>query len=154
MENQLHLKVIAIGNIIMGDDGIAIKILDSIKHSFKNRKVEFVIGETDVDYCLSKICSKDFLIILDAINSGKEPGTITCIPLNEMKNKVPFSQHQLSLFEMLELTHINNEGFFVGIEISKIHFTTELSIDIKNKFQSICHDIINIINESLESLKY
>jgi hydrogenase maturation protease len=57
------IKCIAIGNRIMGDDSIGIRVTQEILPSLKKDKIEVIFGETDVDYALSKIEDGDFLFI-------------------------------------------------------------------------------------------
>ncbi len=39
----------------MGDDGISIKIAKNIEGFLKENHIDLIIGETDFEYCLSRI---------------------------------------------------------------------------------------------------
>ena len=48
-------KVIAIGNRLMMDDAVGVVILEKIKNILEDKGIETIIGETDVDFCFSKL---------------------------------------------------------------------------------------------------
>lgn len=56
----------------MGDDGIAIYVTEMLRKELESRGIEVIIGETDSQYCISKIEEGDFLLILDASYFGIE----------------------------------------------------------------------------------
>lgn len=139
-------KVIAIGNTLMCDDGIAVRVCEDIKDSLIKNNIEVIIGETDFDYCISNIEDGDFIIIIDAINSGKNPGDITIIPL-ESKVYSGLSQHGYSLVDLIFQYYRNVCGLIIGIEISEIKFDLELSSKLKSELEKIESAIEeNIIN--------
>ena len=51
------IKVFGIGNILLGDDGIGVKVVEKLNESIKSigRDIEVIIGETDYLYCLNEI---------------------------------------------------------------------------------------------------
>ena len=104
------IKIIAIGNRLMGDDGIALKVLENIDKDIKklkedekvNQEIEVIIGETDFMYSLDKIDDYDFVIILDSTALGVEPGRVTVLSLKEYKKYLNYeSQHGINLVDML-----------------------------------------------------
>lgn len=46
-------KVIAIGNILMGDDGVGIAVVEKIRHELEQDNIQVIIGETNFNYCAS-----------------------------------------------------------------------------------------------------
>ncbi|MBZ9623058.1 hypothetical protein G9F71_009330 [Clostridium sp. FP2] len=81
-------KVIAIGNRLMMDDAIAVLILEKIKNILENEGIEAIIGETDVEFCFSKLNEQDLFYIIDSTYYENLPGTVTFknlkhIPINK-----------------------------------------------------------------------
>ena len=64
------IKIIGIGNILMGDDGIGVKVVDVLEKKMKNMGIEFIKAETDVDYALDNIKDGDFLFIIDSTSDA------------------------------------------------------------------------------------
>lgn len=144
-------KVIAIGNILMGDDGIGIRVGERIKDDLVGRNVEVIIGETDFQYCTSKIKEGDFLFILDAAITGKEAGDITVIPIeNYIYKGNLYSQHGCSLITLINLYKKEVKGYIIAIEVEEIKFSLELSPLLQSKLNNITKETIEIIKEMLK----
>ena len=62
------IKVFGIGNILLGDDGIGVRVVEKIKEEIKNisEDIDVIIGETDYLYCLNQIDEDDTIVIIDS----------------------------------------------------------------------------------------
>jgi hydrogenase maturation protease len=150
MITKNKVKVIAIGNRLMGDDGIGIQIVEKIRDSFYEDNVDFIIGETDANYCLDEINKDDFVIIIDAMCSGNLPGTITRMKIEEVTDRrVSCSQHEISLIQLIKMYNKSLDGFIVGIEISSIDLRENLSRELSNCFDKICSNVSKIIRSQI-----
>lgn len=140
-------KIIAVGNMVMCDEGIGIKIAEFLSDDFRKLGFQLIIGETDISYCINKIEDNDFIIVLSSSYYDIEPGTVTFTPLNKVCiNQDYISQHGLDLLQLLHHYNKNVNGFFITIEASEIYFNPDLSPDLKSKFTSICKQCLNYIN--------
>ncbi|MBE6056827.1 hydrogenase maturation protease [Clostridium sporogenes] len=149
----MAIKVIAIGNIIMGDDGIAIEIAKNIQGFLKKNNIEVIIGETDFEYCLSNIKKDDFLFILDAGYYGKKIGDITTLSLdNYTSHKKGYTQHSYSFIDLVKLYYKETKGYILAIEVSNIDYTLEISKELKANMNKISNEIISIIIKEIKSL--
>lgn len=150
MITKNKVKVIAIGNRLMGDDGVGIHIVEKIRDNFCENKVDFIIGETDANYCLEEINKDDFVIIIDAMCSGTVPGTITTMKIQEVTDRrVSCSQHEISLIQLIKMYNKSLEGFIIGIEISSIDLRESLSHELNKCFNRICCDVSEIIRSAI-----
>lgn len=152
------IKIIAIGNLLMGDDSIGLKIMDAIEEKIKalNLEIKCIKAETDVNYALDNIEDGDFLFILDSTLLGLEYGQITKLSLDEeiKYQKNSLSIHNMSLISLINHFNISVKGFILGIEVVKVSFELEISKELKERFQQICHEVYIIIKEkSLEYVK-
>lgn len=140
-------KLIAIGNRLMGDDGIAIYLAEYMKTFFEDMGYEVIIGETDTSYCLSRINADDFIIILDASCCGLKPGSVSMITLKEAVSRVRkcYSQHECSIIKYLDIYDIDVTGVVIGIEVNQIEFKWELSDVMKDLFPQICEQVKDAI---------
>jgi len=150
-------KVIAIGNRIMMDDAIGIKVVEGIEDDLKQLGFSIVIGETDIDYTLNEINEGDFIIIVDSSLMGEDPGIINVSSLKDIKeyNEKTYSLHQMSLVKVLsgsELLKI--DGLLITIEASEINFGMELSRILKNKFEAIKDKVLKEITAYSQVKKY
>ncbi|MBL4935122.1 hydrogenase maturation protease [Clostridium sp. YIM B02515] len=143
----MSIKLIAVGNRLMGDEGIAIKVAEYLLSDTDFKEIEIILGETDIDYCISKIKDNDILFILDAALSGRKPGSITTVPIskyNSFTNNL-ITQHDLSLLRFIKYNRENICAFLIGIEVERIDFSLSLSLSLEEHFDDICHNIKRII---------
>lgn len=148
------IKVIAIGNILLSDDGIGVKVLENLEKDLKNfsDNIQVIIGETDCYYCLDNIEGEDFLIILDSTYFGIEPGSVIVLTLEECDEymKSFITAHEDSLINILRRQYREVKGYLIGIEIAEIGFSLELSTILQERFQEICL----IIKEKIKDILY
>ena len=140
-------KVIAIGNRLMMDDAVGVVILEKIKNILEDKGIESIIGETDIDYCFSKLNTDDVFYFIDSTYYGNIPGTVTFKNLRDIKKTTGHSRsiHSLGLMELVNIYGIDIKGYFIGIEIANIDINIGLSHILQNKIENISRDILSFI---------
>lgn len=140
-------KVIALGNRLMMDDKIALLVSENLLTVLGDNNIEVIIGETDVDYCLSKLNCKDEFYIIDSTRYGNSAGTITTKTLSDIKKVYKYEKqtHSLNLLDLINIYDIDVKGYFIGIEVHSIKISYELSVELQVNFPSICSEILKII---------
>lgn len=152
----MGIKVIAIGNRVMGDDGVGIEVAEYLREFFIENGLEVIIGETDIGYSLSHINAGDFVIILDASYKGGNIGDISVMSLREAMSRREkfYTQHQPSLIKWLYIYKIKVTGVVIGIEVKDVCLKLGLSHGIKEIFPQICMEVKKIIQWILEEEYY
>lgn len=151
----MNIKCIAIGNRIMGDDSIGIRVLEELVEKLEKEKVEVIFGETDIDYTLSKIDENDMIFIIDSTYFDIVPGTVTFTPIEKaikQQHHQIYSQHQPSVINLLNTYNKSVTGYIVGIEIEEIHFSLDLSKRLSKQFMSICEEIYKFIYQTIRGI--
>lgn len=155
------IKIFGVGNILLCDDGIGVKVVKSLRKKLKDFKenIEVIIGETDYMYCLNQVKDDDFVIIVDSTNFMIKPGKVSKITLEDcdkflfIDNQYYISSHEESLLRILRMEKRNIKGYLLGIEIDKIQYSDDLSKKIKDIYEKICNniyqDILDIIKENI-----
>ncbi|MEG0771739.1 hydrogenase maturation protease [Clostridium sp.] len=141
----MKTKVIGIGNRIMRDDSIGIKVVEALKDQLRDLGFQVIIGETDIEYTLNYIENGDYIIIVDSSLFGIEIGEVSVFKLNELKefSEKGYSLHQMSLVKILSnFSFLQIEGKLITIESSIIDFGTELSKELEVKFDEIKEKVI------------
>ena len=143
------VKVFGIGNRLMMDDGIAIAVLENLKDRLMTLDMEVTILETDIQFCFQRLNEDDFIIILDAVYSGREAGSISLCKLTEAIRSYGETsfQHDMSIFDLIQRYTKSIRGYLIGIEIGKIGFGCELSGDLKIVFNDICLNTERLLKE-------
>ncbi|MGI6728205.1 MAG: hydrogenase maturation protease [Anaerovoracaceae bacterium] len=142
-----RILVIGIGSIIMQDDGIGVKVVEAIEGNLRAYNIACLVGETDFQCCFDEIKPDDFLVIIDAMAQGKEPGSIDVMLLSDaLKSRSKLrTQHEFNLFDLVELYYPEIQGCFIGIEVAEIGFGFELSEPLQKCFEQICDVVLTTI---------
>lgn len=145
------IKLFGIGNILLCDDAIGVRIAEKLKSYLisKSDLIEIIIGETDFLYCLSCVEPNDRVIIIDSTYLDLPPATISFFTLSEYNKffKSPYLAHEVTFLSMLIHDYPNISGYFIGIEIAKIDYSLTLSPLLENKLDDLCNKILGFINE-------
>lgn len=141
---------------MMGDDGIGITIAEYLKELLAKSGFEVIVGETDVEYCLSFIKQGDFIIILDAVYSGLEPGTVNVMSIKEAveRSRRCCSQHEANLLLWIDIYGIEVKGAVIGIEVDRIELSWGLSNTLEKIFPLVCENVMDKIKYVSEEGSY
>ncbi|MDW8803106.1 hydrogenase maturation protease [Clostridium sp. A1-XYC3] len=143
----MSIKVIAIGNTLMEDDGIAIAVIENIRAGLEEKNVEVIVGETDFNYCISMINDEDLLLIIDAASYGGTAGEINTYDIGRYNSfKKGYTQHSYHLIDLLHLYFTNLKGFVIGIQINSVSFKLGLSKVLESKLKNVSIEVEETIN--------
>ncbi len=145
------MKLVAMGNVLMGDDGIALYLTSMLEDKLRELGIAVIFGETDIGYCLTQLEEEDFVILIDAAELGKKPGELTLLSFEELApcRKINTS-HCISFFDLLKLYYPKMKGVAIMIQIYRIDFHYGLSDTLKEKTE----DMLNLILEQIRKIKY
>jgi hydrogenase maturation protease len=155
MMKKNKITVIGIGNTLYTDEGIGVHILPYLEKELSNRNinsVEIVEGSTDGMRLLADIEDCEYLLIIDAINAGKEPGTIIRLEDDEIPKffGIKMSVHQVGFQEVLFASRIREqlpkEMVMIGAQPYSLELNIGLSKEMENNIPKMVDDIINQIN--------
>lgn len=145
------MKIFGIGNILLGDDGVGVRVVEKIKEEIKNisEDIDVIIGETDYLYCLNQIENDDTIVIIDSTYLDIKPGYVSYFDLKDCNRFIKYfnSQHESNLVKSILIENLNIKGYLIGIEIDKVDYSLELSKTIKDNFYNICLDVLKYIKE-------
>lgn len=141
-------KVVALGNRLLLDDGIGLYVLEYLEKEIMDLGFEVFYGETDPYYCLNIINTNDFVIFMDAVSLGQNPGKVVSLSISEINKLMhSHSQHDLSIFTLLDFYHINFYCSLIGIEVHTVEMGLGLSSILNQQFPKICDDVFKEIIE-------
>ncbi len=141
-----NIKVIAIGNVLMKDDGIGIEVAKRIEEKLLERNIKVIYGETDVQYSIASVKEDDYIFILDAAYYGKNPGEVTCLQLDDfISKKREYSQHNYNFLDLLKLFYPSVKGQIYGIEVNNVEIGFGLSEELQEKLEVISKKILDEI---------
>lgn len=146
MPNEAGVTVvIGLGNPIMGDDGLGLVVLDALRarNLPSAVDVEFVDGGTWGLSLLPVVERAERLLLLDAIECGKAPGTVVSLRTEEipayLMTKV--SPHQVDMREVLALAawrgRSPTEVVAVGAQPAVVDLVGSLSPDVAAAVETV-----------------
>lgn len=153
--NQLEKKtkkitILGIGNTLYSDEGVGVHILPLLQEILKDKseeEVEIIEGATDGMRLLGPVEDTDYLIIIDAINAGKEPGTIICIKNDDIPAYfgIKMSIHQVGFQEVLFAARIRErlpeEMIMFGIQPESLKLGVELTSTVNDRLVDLANQI-------------
>ncbi len=142
----MKIKLLAIGNVLMGDDGIAIYLADAMQEELTKMGIEVIYGETDVGYCMNCIKEEDYIIILDASDFGKKVGEVTRFSIDSIiSGNKPAMGHSISFLDMLKLYMPKVRGEILGVQIGDIQFRHGISNELRKQFDLCIRTSLKLI---------
>jgi hydrogenase maturation protease len=134
-ESALHVPilVLGVGNPLMGDDGIGIELVQRLKEKIDHRLVHFEDGGTQGMSLLPLIEDADSVIILDAVKTGRKPGSIVLKSKDELPGYFDraVSPHQIGMKEILGAAQLcgtmPKSLHLLGVEAEQISFCSGMS---------------------------
>lgn len=135
----------------MKDDGIGLLVAEELEKRFLRSELEIIYGETDSEACFYSLNPHDFILILDAMSFGDQPGSVKIFSIEEIMEQVsnPTMQHDMSILDMIRLYRFPVRGYLIGIQAAIITPGCELSTVLKRQFPHICRKTEDIIREIL-----
>jgi len=154
VQKRNKITILGIGNTLYSDEGVGVQIipiLEELINDHDEEVVEIIEGATDGMKLLGPVEDCDYLIIIDAINAGKEPGTIITISNDEIPKYfgIKMSIHQVGFQEVLFAARIRErlpkEMIMFGIQPESLKLGVELTETVKNRLS----ELANLIKEQV-----
>jgi len=145
-----RVLVLGIGNLVMSDDGVGVKVVQQLQRLYRfAENVEIMDGGTLGLDLLPKLEGIDHLIVVDAVETGRKPGTCVRLTGEELpialETKV--SPHQMGLKDLLSvarlLGHSPREMVLIGVQPGSIEMGTELTDEVEATVDSLIQNVLN-----------
>lgn len=128
-----RVVVLGVGNLLMGDEGLGIRCVEAVEKQALPANVRCIDGGTSTHELLEDLENLDALIILDAVASGKAPGTLVRLENEQIpsafSNKMSPHQHGINdlLATLKFLGRAPGHVVLIGVEPSVMKLSLELS---------------------------
>lgn len=160
----MKIALIGLGNPIVGDDAIGIRVVDFIRDTFSLPDYVEIIGDVSLAGIglVEQFRGFDKIILVDSIQTGTHPkGTVVHLNQEEYSTALHISDyHNMDFFTALDFCNqvyddIPKDITIIGIEIISVtEFSDELSIELREKFEEIIDEVYkNILLELKEEVQ-
>ena len=134
--NRHPILVLGIGNILLRDEGVGVRVIEQMREIPLPDNVELVDGGTAGADLLDVLAERRKVIVIDAVQADCEPGTVLRFTADELTqpDRIGMSLHELGLGEALTMTKqlgcAPKEVVVFGIKPQDISCGLELSEEI------------------------
>lgn len=142
--------VLGLGNPLMGDDGLGLAVLARLVEEWEfSPPVQLVDGGTWGMNLLPIIEDAESLVLLDAIRTGAEPGTVIELERAALPRYLAhkLSPHQIDLKEVLALAELRGKltetAVAIGAEPAEIELMFHLSPRLEQRVGEIALAVVN-----------
>ena len=153
-----RVVVIGIGNIILGDEGVGVHVLNRLRQEKIPKQVELIEGGVGGIALLNLVRGAELALFIDAL-AGTNPGNICRLTQDDLEGKIktmlhPMSLHDIGLAEMIKIgktlypDEMPKEIVIYGIEITQLQ---EYSTDLSKKVADSVNKVVKLIIDELKS---
>jgi hydrogenase maturation protease len=152
--SQVKTLVLGVGNLLMSDEGIGLRVLERLVTTYNvPEEVLILDGGTlglDLLYYLE---GKTNLLLLDAVEARKEPGTTVRLEGEQVPAflSIKISPHQIGISDMLFAAKL--KGIYPpnvvlwGIQPERIEIGLDLSKTLQDKVDFLVGQVIQELNK-------
>ncbi len=147
--------VIGLGNSLRRDDGIGIKILESLLSTYKHPGIDYLdFGISSFDL-IHRLQDYKTVLLIDSISADLPAGKLKIFSLDEasFENKEgQISSHELNLKDIFKLSQqleLKTKIYVAGVQVNDVGFGEFLSDRLKEKFKDLVQQIDKFIQERL-----
>jgi hydrogenase maturation protease len=131
-----ELLVLGIGNLLMGDEGVGIHVVNHLNENYDLGEVDILDGGTGGFHLLEYFQKYHQVLIIDATIDGQPAGTISYLKPKFSSDYPPtLTAHDIGLKDLIDslfLLNVKTEIFLLTISIPKID---KVSLEISDQIQ-------------------
>jgi hydrogenase maturation protease len=153
IERADKVVVLGVGNLLLGDEGVGVHLIQKLREMQLGEGVELVDGGTSLLDFIPQRKDVSKLIIVDAIKLGGKPGTTykICVDSSLLKGaKGMISLHQLGVVETLAIAQKMGKlphTIIIGIEPKEIGYGLELSPEVERETEKMVNLILGEVKD-------
>lgn len=152
METAKDILILGIGNVLLKDEGIGVRVAEKMMHMDLPPNVEVIdggVGGLNLLYCIE---GRKKVIVVDTVKAGAPPGTLFRFTDNDLAAKKGFirSAHGIDFSDVIAITKLlgtKPEIVFLGIEPESLDASMELSPLMEKNIPVL----INLVMKELEN---
>ena len=155
-KNRNQITILGIGNTLYTDEGLGVHALAALQEKFgMDKQVELVDGSTDGMSLLGPVEDTDYLIVIDAINAGKDGGHIIELHGNDIPAYygIKMSIHQLGFQEVLLAAKLREKYPKNIVMIGMQPTSLELGIGLSETNEAQLPEMFKLVEQQVNKWK-
>lgn len=152
-QRRPEVLILGIGNILMGDDGIGVRVLERLREQSFPDTVELVDGGTAGADLVDILADRRKAIVIDAVDIRAEPGTVIQYSGDAWIEhaRQTISLHEVGLSQAVSMVRLigaaPRELVVFGIQILRM----EPSLELSNPVAEAIGQVVRRILEEVQS---
>jgi len=152
-----RVVVVGVGNILMGDEGFGVRVVEELKKIQLPEGVEVYDCGTLGLQILNYLENSDFAIVVDVVKSNGKPGDVYVFDFDECKDyKIAVSLHDIDLVKAVKIGglvyNLPKKIVVVGVEPERIELSMELSDAVEKAIPKAVDIVIDLISRAVSEL--
>ncbi len=145
--------IIGIGNLLLMDEGIGVHVINELEKYDLPRNLELYDGGTGGFKLTDLMHGAGMVVFVDAVETGKVPGTVTIFKLEDVRSVYPkkkYSLHDTDLIEVIKIAELLDnppEIEVVGVQPKTINYGTALTKELVDSMSNIINTVLMRIEE-------
>lgn len=145
--------VLGLGNILLRDEGIGVRVVQTLQSMNLPDHVEALDGATAGLALLDILAERRKLIVVDAVDGEYPPGTVVRMTREDLAppDGAAVSLHGLGLAEVLKLSErlriSPDEIVILGVKPARLEYGLELSAELNEMLPRIVELVLDEIDE-------
>ncbi len=146
----MSVLVLGVGNLLLKDEGVGVRVVEELgKRYAPPEGVELLDGGTAGMELLDIMANRSCVILIDAVKTGAEPGTVVRLADEEVPAffRTKISPHQVGLSDVLATLTITDEKpdsvVVIGVVPKDLGTGLEMSAEIEGKMEEMIDLVVN-----------
>jgi len=146
-----NILILGIGNILMGDEGIGVRVAQYLLSRPLPEHIFCLDGGTGGFHLLEYLQNAGTVFLIDAINDGKRPGTITLLTPRYSGDYPPgLSAHDIGLKDLIDALYLLNTVPRINLYAISIRLLPEPTMNLSNQLEEAVVPIAKrVLNDAL-----
>jgi len=147
------ILVIGLGSILMQDEGIGVRAVEALESRYIiPDNIEIMDGGTSAMDLLQPLRNRKNVIIVDAINTGAEPGTTIRIENEDIPAffQTKISNHQLALSDLLATLRLNHQDPENVVVLGLVPYHLENKLHLSEESIAKLNEMVEMILTELK----
>ncbi|HVN24057.1 MAG TPA: HyaD/HybD family hydrogenase maturation endopeptidase [Syntrophorhabdales bacterium] len=152
MKNKIC--IIGLGNILMQDDGVGVRILEAIRERYRFKpQIDLIDGGTAGLDLLPVIEDYRRVLFVDAVDTGEPPGSIMILEKDSIPSflTAQVSAHHVGLSDLLFAARMSDtlpaEICLVGIQPGSVDIGLDMTDVLKSRIDALVTTVLKRLQE-------
>ncbi len=146
--------VLGLGNLLLGDEGAGVRVIELLRRSGRLENVELVDGGTSGFGLLEFFAKADLLVVVDAARDGRPPGTVARVsPVFDPAYPPVLMPHDIGLKDLLDAATVLGKKPEVVLFTISVAETERLTLDLSPPVDQGIRNAADLITDFLRALQ-